>query len=182
MIIWLIFFLFLPTKPRLLNGQFPLLHISQILFEYCKYVYLNIHDSIIAKYYQRLNFSDISRNCLLGTRKKIAKFLMRTFTCLSTFSSMFNTHPFREWREKRENSGETGQLEARLSCPRCGIKMAAPIEIWQCKQGHVVCYACKMNSVKVVMISLDTRIKSTVTLSSPIKIKLPEVDFRSKKF
>jgi len=30
-------------------------------------------------------FSDISRNCLLGNRKKIAKFLMRTFTCRSTF-------------------------------------------------------------------------------------------------
>jgi hypothetical protein len=30
-------------------------------------------------------FSDIGRNCLLGSRKKIAKFLMRTFTCRSTF-------------------------------------------------------------------------------------------------
>jgi len=28
---------------------------------------------------------DISRNSLLGNRKKIAKFLMRTFTCRSTF-------------------------------------------------------------------------------------------------
>jgi hypothetical protein len=27
----------------------------------------------------------IGRNCLLGHRKKIAKFLMRTFTCRSTF-------------------------------------------------------------------------------------------------
>ncbi len=27
----------------------------------------------------------MGRNCLLGHRKKIAKFLMRTFTCLSTF-------------------------------------------------------------------------------------------------
>ena len=27
----------------------------------------------------------MGRNCLLGYRKKIAKFLMRTFTCLSTF-------------------------------------------------------------------------------------------------
>jgi hypothetical protein len=28
---------------------------------------------------------DIGRNCLLGNRKKIAKFLMRTFTYRSTF-------------------------------------------------------------------------------------------------
>ena len=30
-------------------------------------------------------FSDIGRNYLLGSRKKIVKFLMRTFTCRSTF-------------------------------------------------------------------------------------------------
>jgi hypothetical protein len=29
--------------------------------------------------------NDIGRNCLVGNRKKIAKFLMRTFTCRSTF-------------------------------------------------------------------------------------------------
>jgi hypothetical protein len=29
--------------------------------------------------------NDIGRNCLLGNRKKIAKFLMRIFTCRSTF-------------------------------------------------------------------------------------------------
>jgi hypothetical protein len=29
--------------------------------------------------------NDIGRNSLLGNRKKIAKFLMRTFTCRSTF-------------------------------------------------------------------------------------------------
>jgi hypothetical protein len=29
--------------------------------------------------------NDISRNFLLGSRKKIAKCLMRTFTCRSTF-------------------------------------------------------------------------------------------------
>jgi hypothetical protein len=29
--------------------------------------------------------NDIGRNSLLGERKKIAKFLMRTFTCRSTF-------------------------------------------------------------------------------------------------
>jgi hypothetical protein len=34
---------------------------------------------------QQLNFEFPSRNCLLGKRKKIAKFFMRTFTCRSTF-------------------------------------------------------------------------------------------------
>jgi hypothetical protein len=29
--------------------------------------------------------NDIGRNSLLGNRKKLAKFLMRTFTCRSTF-------------------------------------------------------------------------------------------------
>jgi hypothetical protein len=33
----------------------------------------------------QLNLNDTGRNCLLGNRKKIAKFLMRTFTCRSTF-------------------------------------------------------------------------------------------------
>jgi hypothetical protein len=33
----------------------------------------------------QLNLNDIGRNCLLGNRKKIAKYLMRTFTCCSTF-------------------------------------------------------------------------------------------------
>jgi hypothetical protein len=32
---------------KVLNGQFPLYHILQILFEYCKYVNFNIHDSNI---------------------------------------------------------------------------------------------------------------------------------------
>ncbi len=35
--------------------------------------------------------NDIGRNSLLGNRKKIAKFLMRTFTCLSTF--LYGTPP-----------------------------------------------------------------------------------------
>jgi hypothetical protein len=33
----------------------------------------------------QLNLNDIGRNSLLGNRKKIAKLLMRTFTCRSTF-------------------------------------------------------------------------------------------------
>jgi hypothetical protein len=35
---------------------------------------------------------NIGRNCLLGLRKKIAKFLMRTFTCRSTFLYGGNTY------------------------------------------------------------------------------------------
>jgi hypothetical protein len=34
---------------------------------------------------QQLIFCNISRNCLLEYRKKIAKFLVMTFTCRSTF-------------------------------------------------------------------------------------------------
>ncbi len=35
--------------------------------------------------FPQLNLNDIGRNCLLGNRKKIAKFLMSTFTYRSTF-------------------------------------------------------------------------------------------------
>jgi hypothetical protein len=35
--------------------------------------------------------NEIGRNSLLGKRKKIAKFLMRTFTCCSTFLYAFIT-------------------------------------------------------------------------------------------
>jgi hypothetical protein len=34
---------------------------------------------------EQLNIDDLGRNSLLGKSKKIAKFLMRTFTCRSTF-------------------------------------------------------------------------------------------------
>jgi hypothetical protein len=37
--------------------------------------------------------NDIGRNSLLGNRKKMAKFLMRTFTCRSTF--LYASVPFR---------------------------------------------------------------------------------------
>ncbi len=37
------------------------------------------------KYSYNWIWNDIGRNCLLGYRKKIAKFLIRTFTCRSTF-------------------------------------------------------------------------------------------------
>jgi hypothetical protein len=35
----------------------------------------------------------VGRNSLLGNRKKIAKFLMGTFTCRSTFLYAFNIGP-----------------------------------------------------------------------------------------
>jgi hypothetical protein len=110
LIIWLIFFLYLQTKPSFcclfawtfLSFLLQSLSVYQFIYflgfkvaergsflsdiffksfsEYCKYVYFNIHDSNL--------FSDIGRDCLLGNRKKIAKFLMRTFTCRSIPSSV----------------------------------------------------------------------------------------------
>ncbi len=47
---------------------------------------LNTFPSVfIGRNFPQLNLNDIGRNCLLGNRKKIAKFLRRTFTCRSTF-------------------------------------------------------------------------------------------------
>ncbi len=40
---------------------------------------------ILHNFTNRWIFSNIGRNCLLGNRKKIAKFVMRTFTSHSTF-------------------------------------------------------------------------------------------------
>jgi hypothetical protein len=39
----------------------------------------------VGKYSNSWIWNDIGRNCLLGHRKKKPKFLMRTFTCRSTF-------------------------------------------------------------------------------------------------
>jgi hypothetical protein len=39
----------------------------------------------LGRSFPQLNLNDVSRNCLVGNGKKIAKFLMRTFTCRSTF-------------------------------------------------------------------------------------------------
>ncbi len=47
--------------------------------------------------------NDIGRNSLLGNRKKIAKFLMRTFTCCSTFLYDFGTlymYVLCAWKDK----------------------------------------------------------------------------------
>ncbi len=46
--------------------------------------------------------NDIGRNSLLGNRKKIAKFLMRTFTCRSTFLYGCHTDPpsYTAWRNR----------------------------------------------------------------------------------
>jgi hypothetical protein len=50
----------------------------------CEYTATVVH---MLSYYevQTRILNDIGRNSLLGNKKKIAKFLMRTFTCRSTF-------------------------------------------------------------------------------------------------
>jgi hypothetical protein len=48
--------------------------------------------------------SDIGRNFLLGNRKKIAKFLMRTFTCRSTFLYVTNIRKNMDIRWEKETS------------------------------------------------------------------------------
>jgi hypothetical protein len=45
---------------------------------------------------QTNSLNDIGRNSLLENRKKIAKFLMRTFTCRSTFLYALNPGPRRK--------------------------------------------------------------------------------------
>ncbi len=45
-------------------------------------------ETIVTQHADKSN--DIGRNFLLGNRKKIAKFLMRTFTCRSTFLYALN--------------------------------------------------------------------------------------------
>ncbi len=54
------------------------------------------------KYSNSWIWDDIGRSCLLGHRKKITKFLMRTFTCRSTFlygtcSGFRRKHPYERW-------------------------------------------------------------------------------------
>ncbi len=119
MIIWLIFFLFLQTKPQFLHSVclVPAGHFCRsCFFSSCTlshiYVYsYNVHVltptytvqyviscavnirlqlytcflTMRSKQASSAIFNDIGRNSLLGNRKKIAKFLMRTFTCRSTF-------------------------------------------------------------------------------------------------
>jgi hypothetical protein len=51
--------------------------------------------------------NDVGRNFLLGNGKKIAKFLMRTFTCRSTFLYDYNHLIFRKkYTETQEISQE----------------------------------------------------------------------------
>jgi hypothetical protein len=49
------------------------------------YLLLSLFLLFLVTSFQHLNFEYIGRNSLLGNRKKIAKFLLRTFTCRSTF-------------------------------------------------------------------------------------------------
>jgi hypothetical protein len=82
LIIWLIFFLFLQTKPsfcRLLAAPSWTFLPKYRLSEYTRC------GGGRGGMGPQLNLNDIGRNCLLGNRKKIAKFIMRTFACRSTF-------------------------------------------------------------------------------------------------
>jgi hypothetical protein len=59
----------------------------QYVISCCEYTATVVH---MLSYYEvqtrtPLILNDIGRNSLLGNRKKIAKFLMKTFTCRSTF-------------------------------------------------------------------------------------------------
>jgi len=59
--------------------------------------------------------NDIGRNSLLGNRKKIAKFLMRTFTCRSTF--LYDSN----WRSRRDGGFREGGIQMdRLYIDRTG--------------------------------------------------------------
>ncbi len=125
-------------------GSSSLTHSSNP-FYYCKSVYFNIDDSNIAKNITNSwNFSDIGRNCLLGHRKKIAKFLMRSFTYRSTFlyvqyigpklrpsvpSSMFTTLKIKRnmTREENTESRAAGKREARAA----GRLKGWPISSWR---------------------------------------------------
>ncbi len=79
-------------------------------------------------------FSDIGRNCLLGNRKKIAKFLMRTFTCCSTFlyarSPVIDSQPGGPVRQPGSltvtNSGSIRQIELSYQPIGLGIDSWAP--------------------------------------------------------
>ncbi len=119
MIIWLIFFLFLQTKPQFLGlfawSQLDLsavpvsshpvlspiyiytLYNVHVLTPTCTVLYviscavnirLQLYTCFLtmrSKHPSSEILNDMGRNSLLGNRKKIAKFLMRTFTCRSTF-------------------------------------------------------------------------------------------------
>ncbi len=61
----------------------------------------------------------IGRNCLLGNGKKIAKFLMRTFTCRSTF--LYGVQPWCYTTQRKESgSGEGGQVDISVLVGRAG--------------------------------------------------------------
>ncbi len=111
MIIWLIFSPFLQTKPsfcRLFAGP------SWTFLP--KYLLVCVHtvwgrgggmghdgESWRLVTQQADEPNDIGRNFLLGYRKKIAKFLMRTFTCRSTFLYLdgWFRGPWVRWRKTK---------------------------------------------------------------------------------
>ncbi len=95
MIIWLIFFLFHQTKLNFFPSVclVPAGHLCYTGFSLCVLTNLSVYPSCLClcsfcfweKYSNSWIWNDIGRNCLLGHRKKIAKFLMRIFTSRFTF-------------------------------------------------------------------------------------------------
>ncbi len=80
----------------------------------CKYMATVVHIFLTmrSKHASSKILNDIGRNSLLGNRKKIAKFLMRTFTCRSTFlyGCITGTHG----RSRHANT-----ISARAVCIQC---------------------------------------------------------------
>ncbi len=71
------------THPSNLLGVNMFISIS--IYTLSAYVFV---PSFVGKIFQQPILNDIGRNRLLGHTKKIAKFLMKTFTCRSIPSSM----------------------------------------------------------------------------------------------
>jgi hypothetical protein len=67
----------------------------------------------VTQHADKLN--DIGRNLLLGNRKKIAKFLMRTFTCRSTFLYGCNVQNRKLEAETKLKNGECRHVELEVT-------------------------------------------------------------------
>jgi len=72
-------------------------------------------------------------------------------------SEMTRTEKNKAWRMRKEQEvPETNwrnveeRVHSELNCPCCGIEMAPPLRIYQCRDGHVVCEECwDQRNVKV---------------------------------
>jgi hypothetical protein len=61
----------------------------------------------LGRSFLQLNLNDIGRKCLLGNRKKVAKFVMRTFTCRSTF--LYGLFVYCTWDQRCERCALHGK-------------------------------------------------------------------------